>query len=200
MKITKPIMLVLALILITGKAFAADVVVTPSNNTVIQGQTFDLNISIDPLGTAIAGAQLNIEFNKSIISINSITEGDLFKQNGAGTFFNNGTISNSLGTVINIFDAIIGPANVSTPGTFIIINVTATGSSGTCGINLSNVIISDPYGNNVALNVANGSITITPQPVLAPIDNKIVDDPLGELYHYLISLERDVVQFVQSYL
>jgi hypothetical protein len=43
------------------------------------GQIFYVNVTIDPLGAAIAGAQMNLEFNKSVLIINSIREGDLFK-------------------------------------------------------------------------------------------------------------------------
>ncbi len=152
--------LFLSLIFLVGQASAADVVVTPSTKTVIPGQTFNLNISIDPKGTAIAGAQLNIEFNKTLLNVNSIKEGNLFKQNRASTFFNNGTKNNSLGTVLNTFNVILGHFNVSTPETFIIINFTALGSSGQSGINLTNVKISNPSANYVALTVINGSVNI----------------------------------------
>ena len=60
----------LSLIFLVGQASAADVILIPSTNTVIQGQTFNMNISIDPGGTAIAGAQMSIEYNKSLIKIN----------------------------------------------------------------------------------------------------------------------------------
>jgi hypothetical protein len=139
---------------------AINVIITPSSQIVTPGQTFNLNVTIDPLGKPIAGAQLDIAFDQSILNVNSITEGDLFKQNGASTFFSSGEINNSSGTVINIFGAVIGNANVSTPGTFIIINMTAINTYGISGINLSNVIISDPNGAEVVLNVINGNVSI----------------------------------------
>ncbi len=151
-------MLLLVLVLLIPISSAANI--NTSNKIVAPGQSFDLNVSINPLGTSIAGAQLDISFNRSILRINSVTEGNLFKQNGANTFFNSGDINNSAGTVVNIFDAIIGKSNVSTPGTFIIINITALGSSGISGINLSNVKISDPNGSSVALNVTNASVLV----------------------------------------
>jgi hypothetical protein len=182
MKIPKPgiLMLILllspTLLLIVSQAQAANINVISSSKTVTQGQTFDLNISIDPQGATIAGWRLNIAFNNSILNVNSITEGNLLKQNDASTFFNNGTINNSLGTITNIYSAIIGPSNVvSTPGTSIIINATAINSSGISEINLSNVKIGDPNGNYVAFNVINGSIAIDNPPILAPIGNLIVN-------------------------
>jgi len=45
----------------------ANVIISPSNKIVIQGQSFDLNVSIAPLGNAISGAQLDIAFNQSLL-------------------------------------------------------------------------------------------------------------------------------------
>ena len=160
------------MIMITGQAMAADVKVFPSSYPANQGETFDLNVTIDPQGAAIAGAQLNIDFDQTKIRINNITEGNLFKQNGASTFFSNGIINNSTGTVINLFGVVIGRTNVSNPGTFIIINATAIGSSGTSGINLSNVKISNSDAQPVPLVVYNGSMTINSPPVLSKIGDK----------------------------
>ncbi len=176
MRITAAALLIYGLILITGQTYAAEVAVIPSTQIVTPGSDFDMNISFDPQGTAIAGAQLDIAFDMSLIRVNSITEGNLFTQGGASTFFNGGTIDNTAGTVINIFDAIIGRKNVSTQGNFIIINATAIGTSGIAAVNLSNVKISDPDGNPVALNVANGSVKINSPPLLATIGDQSVDE------------------------
>ena len=178
--------IVIALALLIGQASAAEMTVIPSSKIVSQGETFYMNISIDPQGAAIAGAQVNIAFDKTIIKVNEITEGSLFRQNGIKTtFFNGGIINNSSGTVINIFDAILGRANVSTPGTFIIINMTAIGSYGMSGINLSNAKISDQNGILIFLNVKNGSITINSPPVLDVIGNKTVN--IGKTLKFTLS-------------
>lgn len=176
-------MLLLALVLLIPGTLAVDV--NSSNKIVAPGQSFDLNVSIDPLGTPIAGAQLNFAFNKSILKINSVTEGNLFNQNGAITFFSGGNINNSAGTVINIFNAIIGKYNVTTRGTFIIINITATGSTGISGINLSNVKISDPSGYPVTFNMTNATVRINSPPVLTAIGNKTVNE--GQALNFTIS-------------
>jgi hypothetical protein len=112
------------------------------------------------MGKNIAGAQMNLAFNKSLLKVNNITEGNIFKQNGVNTFFNKGVVNNSIGTVINIFDVILGKTNVSNPGIFIVINMTAFDYSGSSGINLSNVKMCDTNGIPVELNVTNGSIIV----------------------------------------
>ena len=200
------------MILIIGQAYAAEVAVTPSTQILIPGATFITNISIDPQGTTIAGAQLNIAFNSSLIRVNSITEGNLFNR-GAATFFNDGTINNSAGTVINTFNAIIGRYNVTTQGNFIIINATVIGTYGTSGINISNVKISDPNGNPVALNVTNGSVrlnrapTFTANPTNGSIYNEsdtiqisvTANDPDNDILSYSIKLNGVQVSSSSTY-
>ncbi len=185
MKITESTLLIFGFLLMIGQAQAAEVAVIPSNQIITPGATLGLNVSIDPQGTAIAGAQLDIVFNQSFIRVNSIIEGDLFKQNGANTFFSSGIINNSTGTVKNIFNTIIGKKNVTSQENFIIINITAIGTSGTSAINLSNVRISDPSGNPVSLNVTNGSIRLNSPPLLTSIGNRTVNE--GQILTFTIA-------------
>lgn len=166
----KLLSLIILVLLLTPQSLGAGLIISPSNKIVNQGQTFDLDIYLDPAGISVAGAQLNIEYNGSILKINNIREGDILKQTGANTFFNGGAINNSLGKVINIFDAILGPESVSTPGKFVIINATAIGSSGSSVISLSNVKISDQNSKEVPVNLINGRIEIngSPTPTFTP--------------------------------
>ena len=73
---------------ITSSASSPSVQVTilPSNQTLMPDETFELAILIDPMDTYIAGAELNIAFNRDLLRVNKITEGTLFKQNGAKHF------------------------------------------------------------------------------------------------------------------
>lgn len=114
-----------------------------------EGQIFDVLVIIDPDGEHIAGAQLDFEFDRSIIFINSITEGNFLKQSGTNTIFNGGKIDNSIGKAEKIYGAILGPKNVTTPGTFIIINAKAIVSTNTPKINLMNVLVVDPQGKQI---------------------------------------------------
>ncbi|NJD52423.1 MAG: hypothetical protein FIB07_06090 [Candidatus Methanoperedens sp.] len=156
----KYIILLFSLTFIINQVSAAEVKIIPLNQTVTQGDIFDLNITIDPQGPEIAGAQLNVEFNNSMLSLNNVIEGEFFKQNGASTLFNTVILNNPGVTSINVYSAILGPYNVSSPGTFLTINVTATGSHEQAGIYLSSVQIVDPAGNYVPANVINGNVNI----------------------------------------
>ena len=170
----RSVLILLVMFMFAGQGMAADVKVNPQGYLATQGETFELNITIDPKGTAIAGAQLNIAFDTSNIRINKITEGNFLKQNGSSTFFSEGIINNSTGTVLNIFGVVLGRINVSSTGTFVVINATAIGISGTSGINLSNVKLSNSDAQPVLPAVYNGSITINSPPVLALIGDKKV--------------------------
>ena len=137
-------------------------IVTVSNTKVKQGKAYSFTVSIDPQGTEMAGAQMNILFNNSAININGVSEGDFFRQTGKSTFFNGGTIDNQQGSVVNIFNAIIGRYNVSTPGTFITVSAVSTGKTGTFQVNLSNVKIASPEAEPVPFSITGGSVRIFP--------------------------------------
>jgi len=144
-------LVLLALMVFPGIMTAQAAVISLDNplTDISPGQTFDVGVIIDPEGASIAGAQLDIEYNISNIRLNSITEGDLFKQDGASTLFNSGVIDNSQGRAVNIYGAILGSTNVKTPGTFIIINATAIGSINDTNISLVNILVVGPEGDHV---------------------------------------------------
>jgi Cohesin domain len=139
---------------------SAEVSVLPSNQTLTTGETIEFDILIDPMGRYIAGAKFNLAFDRDMFKVNKITEGNLLKQNGSITYFNSGVLNDSDGTVTNIFGFVLGNKNVSNPGIFMMINFTVINSSGSSGINLSNVEISDPNGYLIAVNVTNGSVVV----------------------------------------
>jgi len=146
---------------LTGMAVAETLVyVTPSTQNVANGETFTMNVTIDP-DTSIAGAQFDLSFNASLVSADSVTEGDLLSQDGASTFFSPGTIDNAAGTITGVAGAITTPrAKVSSPSVSATIRMTAKMVDGTSPLNLSNVIVGDINGNAVPNTVNDGSVII----------------------------------------
>ena len=130
--------------------------ISPPSQSVSTGDTFTINITVNPT-EPIAGMQFDLSFNSSLLTANSVLEGDLF--HGFTTYFNSGTIDNTNGTITDVCGvAIMG--NTSTPGTFAVINFTAKTTDGTSPINLSNVVVGDPNGMAVAIEVNNGNVTV----------------------------------------
>jgi hypothetical protein len=147
------------MILIENPVSSATIIYLITPHNVSKTQTFDVNSIIDPEGATISGAQLNFTFNRSILRVNSIKEGDLFRQTGSDSFFYGGQINNSMGKAVNIFGVGIGGTKIKTAGVFFRINMTATGS-GISYINISDVKISDPAASLVNVSIINASIVI----------------------------------------
>ena len=141
---------------------ATTVVVDPASKTVSQGEQFTLDILVTP-AVAIAGAQCNISFDPSLITADAVAEGNLLSQGGAGTFFMAGTIDNVAGTITGMAGAITTPgAEVLTQGVFATVTFTADAVNGDTPITLSDVIVGDAGGDPVAVEVTNGSVTVSP--------------------------------------
>ena len=154
--------LLLFLFGLSGIAVAQTTIVSisPSTQTVPLGQTFTIDITIDP-DVAIAGAQFDLSFDPSLVRANSVTEGNLLKQGGASTYFSRGTIDNAAGKITGVAGVIITPGQtVSSPGVFATIQMTAKSVEGTSPLDLLNVIVGDINGNPVPIAVNNGSVTV----------------------------------------
>ena len=154
------VLLVMALgtLCLPGMASAAEAttvsIATPSQS-IDPGQQFTASISVVP-GTAIAGMQFDLSFDPSLVTVESVKEGDLLGQGGTSTFFNSGKIDNQAGTVTGVFGAITSPgAAVSIQGTFATITLTAKKQGEGWPLSLSHVIVGDMNGNPVSVSLGN---------------------------------------------
>jgi len=162
-EVTVAILLMAGVCLPTHVSAAGAVIVSVSAppQAVSSGQQFTVNINVQP-NNAIAGAQFNLSFNPSLVTVNSVIEGNLFNQSSAGTYFMSGAINNTAGTVTGVADAIIGSGqSVSNPGTFAVITMTARTTSGTSNLNLSNVIVADVKAQSLRVNLVNGQVVVS---------------------------------------
>ena len=140
---------------------AATIRVATPTQSVSPGTQFTVNITIAP-NNAIAGAQFNLSFDPSLVSVDSVTEGNLFNQNGASTYFMPGTIDNSGGTLTGVVDLLLGSGqSVSNPGTFAVVTMTAGTKSGTSKLTLSNVIVGDVNAQTLSVTLINGQVVIS---------------------------------------
>jgi chaperone required for assembly of F1-ATPase len=166
-------------------AGTAVVSVSAPTQPVSSGNQFTINIIVQP-NTAIAGAQFNLSFNPSLVSVNSVTEGNLFTQGGGSTYFMPGTINNITGSVTGVAGTITTPGKtVSTTGTLAVITLTAGTSKATSTLTLSNVIVGDINGQSVSVSMVNSQVSIDHTPVLNSIGSKSVNE--GALLSYTIS-------------
>jgi hypothetical protein len=102
-----------------------------------------------------------LSFDPSLLTANSVAEGNLLSQGGASTYFMSGTIDNAAGTITGVFGAITADGQtVSPPGTFATISFTAKTTAGTSALNLSNVIVGKVGGQTATIAVTDGSVTV----------------------------------------
>ncbi len=91
---------------------------SPSSQTVNASGSFVVTVQCVPT-QPVKAFELKLSFNPSLVRATSVTEGDLF--DGYTTFFNAGTIDNSAGRIINIYNLVVGPGNVTGAGSLVII-------------------------------------------------------------------------------
>jgi len=125
------------------------------------GQQFTISIAVEP-NNAIAGMQFNLSYDPGVVTVNSVTEGNLLNQGGASTYFNNGQINNTTGTITGVFGAITSPGQtVATAGAFAVISMTAGSAAGSSPLTPSGVIIGDVASQPLPVSVINDDINIT---------------------------------------
>jgi hypothetical protein len=170
-----------------ASAQGTTVVSVSAPSQVNSGEQFTVDILVEP-ETAIAGVQFDLAFDPSLVTVDSVAEGNLLSQDGATTYFSPGAIDNVAGTITAVAGAITTPGQiVSTAGTFATITLTAGTESGTCPLTLSSVVVGDIDGQSVPLSPVNGEVTIgvNQPPILKPIGDKTVNE--GELLTFTIS-------------
>jgi hypothetical protein len=139
------------------------------------GGQFTVNIDVAP-GGAIAGVQFNLAFDPAVVTVDSVTEGNLLSQGGAATYFSSGTINNVTGTVHNVVGVITSPGQtVSSAGTFAAITMTA-GSGGTSALTLSGALVGDIDGQSLEISVVNGQVALNRAPQLGAVGAKSSDE------------------------
>jgi len=144
-----------------ANAGVVKIFVDPAKKTVTSGETFNLNVVIEPHGENISAAQANITFDPNLVNLNNISEGNLLKQDGAGTFFfiSKG-IDNKTGAAGTVVCSILGMKSVSRRGIFFTINATAV-KKGKSAIELSNFIVSTSQGKSVSSTKTNRGVLVS---------------------------------------
>ena len=106
-----------ATLIVTSDPFEdTQISISPASQLVSPAEDFTVSIYCVP-GQPIKAYEFKLSFDSSIISANEVTEGDIF--DGFSTFFNSGTINNTAGTIVNIYGLILGPGNITSPGTLV---------------------------------------------------------------------------------
>jgi hypothetical protein len=154
--------------------------VNPVNQVVNASSAFSVTIECNP-EQPVKAFELKLSFNPSLVRVNSVSEGDFFA--GYSTFFNPGEIDNTAGRIINVYNLIVGPGNITEAGSLVRINFTAKSYSGTSALSLYEVRLTNEY-DYIEIDVVSGSVTITgggsPPPENPPPEEPPVNPPTEE--------------------
>jgi general secretion pathway protein D len=145
---------------------AATIRIDPPSASAPVGGTVQLNVSILD-AVDLYAYQFDVAFDAGLLSAAAVTEGT-FLASAGGTLFIPGAIDNLAGSVGFIANTLLGPAaGVNGSGTLARITFGAN-AIGASPITLSNVLLLDSAGNDIAATVENGSVsvldTVVPEP------------------------------------
>ena len=145
--------------MLVQSALAAPVVsVEPSYLQVLQGQNFTVNITVDPAGAEVMGAQYTLYFNNSLNATNQ-EKGEFLSQDGASTNVFVNEINNTL-CYTKYGEARIGvDYGVVREGTLSNVTFKAI-KSGIVHLNFSDVKLSAPNAQPIPVSVCNGTCEI----------------------------------------
>jgi len=91
--------------------------INPSSQTACISGTTAITIDCTP-SEPIKAFELNVSFNQNILQATSVQAGTIFE--GFQTFFNPGTINNTSGSILDIYNLTIGSGNTTdSPGSLV---------------------------------------------------------------------------------
>ena len=144
----------------TVGAKPAEISVEPQHQKALQGSNFSVNITIDPMGDEVFGAQYELYFNTTILNATSQTPGTFLSQDGATTAVVMNRIDNTIGKV-EYGETRIGVENgVTARGTLASITFEVMASSGASPLNLTDVFLMDPFAREIPTIVKDGTMEV----------------------------------------
>ena len=176
--------LVLLISSLASSASAQTLSIDPENIEANQGDSFTIDIKVDPEGTEISGAQYVLFFDSRVLNATSQTQG-LFL--GGNTL--PGEIDNLNGTV-DYGEYKTGGSGVADPGVLASITFEIIGTSGTSYLKFTDVLLSDPDGEKIQdVTISHGSFSIKHEaddPTPAPQPSVSVNPIVAEEAHQML--------------
>ena len=150
----------------TQAALPAAISVSPSRVDTTPWQTFTVNITVDPKGEEILGAQYELYFNPRMLQVDSQTQGGFLSQDGANTMVVTNSFDNSMGKTIYGETRSGVEHGVNNSGTLASITFKTRYIAGNSTLDLKNVILinaSEEECSNIEINDGLIENEITPE-------------------------------------
>ncbi len=132
------------------------VYIRPSELTVENGKIFELEVIIRP-GEAIAGYQLSVGFDPSVLEPLTVREGDLLRKYGANTYFTQGTTDRDAGIIRDVICVMLENGGVSEEGVAAVLRFRGK-QTGASAISLFDVLVGTPAGQEVQIRGSGATV------------------------------------------
>ena len=165
--------------------------VSPASVEVSQGETFTIEIVVDPKGEEIYAAQYDLYFNNNLLNATSQTRGTFLSQDGTNAIEVINKINNTIGK-IEYGETRTGKSGIANPGVVASISFEVIGTSGTSDLTLDDVILSDINGEVFESEISSGTCTVggvTGEPAVVPITVEKAHEMLEEEPEEIILLD-----------
>jgi len=147
--------LLIILLCSVASAQAVQIQVEPAYLEVSQGANFTVDITVDPEGSEIMGAEYKLYFNNTLLNATDQTPGDFL-----GGIDLVDDINNTIGRIM-YGEFIISGVPATTPGVLASITFEVIGERGVCDLLLDDVILVDSSANEIpGVTVSSGSVEI----------------------------------------
>lgn len=163
-------------------ASAATIRIDPVSSGALVGGAVNVSVSVDDVVDLYA-YQFDLAFDPTVVSAMTLTEGD-FPGGGGGTFFIPGSINNTTGAITFVTSTLLGPVpGVNGSGFLATVRFNAL-TPGTSALMLSNVLLLDSTGGDIAAGIQNGSVTVTVEDVPEPVPALLLAGGLGAIFTF----------------
>ena len=140
----------------TGLAFSAD------TTSVRVGDTFTLHIDAEKV-TDLAGWQFDLTFDPDVLEAVEVNEGDFLKKGDGNTFFQRGTIDNTVGKIAGLSSALISKNGITGTGNLLSVVFSAK-AAGSSQMALKSFQLGSNTGEVIPAGVRNLTITVESHP------------------------------------
>lgn len=139
-----------------AQAAPAQVSVSPASVEVFSGDTFTVDITVDPKGNEVYGAQYALYFNNNLLESLIVTNGTFLSQDGAETNVYLNENNNTIGRIAYAEIQRGAKSGVTNSGTLASISFKVIGTSGTSYQKLSNVKLTNPTAELIEIETKDG--------------------------------------------
>ena len=152
------------IVMICMTSIAAGASVTVDNRDVSVGDTFTIDVTVDPEGNSVYSAQYDLTFDPTILQVTDQEKGDFLTQDGKNSIEAKNDFNNTIGkleygeTRMGVTSGVIGAGVLAT------ITFEAV-SAGSTDLVLSDVVVGDPNAQSIEGVVLNpGTVNVSGEP------------------------------------